>query len=201
MGTDPPRHPRVSPTVKRWVNWVLTGVWLVGGAVVLEFLHISLWAEIALVAVLLGVVLVVELVFFRWNEGRWPAVETAGNRDESNAGPRRNCGLTLASASALAAGFCAPGAGRRIAPAMQAHITTSIVAPGNARESAICAAVGVTAGVSTPVTPEWRSWVLVSEERLAHLPHPPSRSPLAGPFWRPEPGTPMRLGPTRASAW
>ena len=88
MGTDPPRHPRVSPTVKRWVSWVLTGVWLVGGAVVLEFLHISLWAEIALVAVLLGVVLVVELVFFRWNEGRWPAVETAGNRDESNAGPR-----------------------------------------------------------------------------------------------------------------
>ncbi len=87
MGTGPPRHPRVSPTVKRWANWVLTGVWLVGGAVVLEFLHISLWAEIALVAVLLGVVLVVELVFFRWNEGRWPAVETAGNPDESNAGP------------------------------------------------------------------------------------------------------------------
>ncbi len=89
MGTDPPRHPRVSPRVKRWLNWVLTGIWLVGGAVVLEFLHISLWAEIALVAVLLGVVLLVELVFFRWNEGRWPAVETAGNRDESNAGPRR----------------------------------------------------------------------------------------------------------------
>ena len=87
MGTGPPRHPRVSPTVKRWANWVLTGVWLVGGAVVLKFLQTSLWAEIALVAVLLGVVLVAELVFFRWNEGRWPAVETEGNRDDSNAGP------------------------------------------------------------------------------------------------------------------
>ena len=65
-------------------NWVLTGVWLVGGAV-MEFLHISLWAEIALVAVLLGVVLVVELVFFRWNEGRWPAV-TAGRRTSRTPG-------------------------------------------------------------------------------------------------------------------
>ena len=86
MDSDPPGHPRVSPTVKRWLNWVLTGVWLVGGALILEALHISLWAKIALIAVLLGVVLGVELVFYRWNEGRWPAVATAGNRDESNAG-------------------------------------------------------------------------------------------------------------------
>ena len=116
MDTDPPGHPRVSPTVKRWLNWVLTGVWLVGGALIPEALHISLWAKIALIAVLLGVVLGVELVFYRWNEGRWPAVAAAGNRDESNAGTRRRCGLTLASASAHSAGFCALGAAGRCSP-------------------------------------------------------------------------------------
>jgi hypothetical protein len=77
----------VSPTVKRRLSWVLTGVWLVGGAVILEALHISLWARIALIAVLLVVVVAVEVVFYRWNEGRWPAATTAGDRDASSAGP------------------------------------------------------------------------------------------------------------------
>jgi hypothetical protein len=56
-----------------------------GGALILEALHISLWARIALIVVFLGVVVVVELLFYRWNNGRWPAVEEAGNRDEANA--------------------------------------------------------------------------------------------------------------------
>jgi hypothetical protein len=62
---------------------VLTGIWLVGLVVLMDVLHTGWWAPIALLAV----VVVAELVFLRWNEGRWPVGTSAGNRDEPSAGP------------------------------------------------------------------------------------------------------------------
>jgi len=82
-GADTGRHPRVSPTAKRWVGVVLTGIWIVGLTILMEILHTGWWAPIAL----LVVVLVAELAFVRWNEGRWPVGTTAGDRDEPNTGP------------------------------------------------------------------------------------------------------------------
>ncbi|HTG48569.1 MAG TPA: hypothetical protein VK646_13030 [Actinomycetota bacterium] len=70
MEADRTRHPRVSPTVKQWVGWVLTAVWIAGVAFMMEILHTPLWGPIALLAA----VGVVELGFYRWNEGRWPGV-------------------------------------------------------------------------------------------------------------------------------
>jgi hypothetical protein len=65
--TDRPTHPRVSPKAARWFSWILTGVWLVGSALMVEVLHWAWWWWV----VWLGVVVAVELVFVRWNQGAW----------------------------------------------------------------------------------------------------------------------------------
>lgn len=82
MGSNPRRTPRVSPTVKRSVSWVLTGIWLVGVALALEVLHTSLWVPLAL----LLVVGVAELAFLRWNEGSWSGLKATGSSDDPPGG-------------------------------------------------------------------------------------------------------------------
>ena len=74
--TDPPRHPRVSPKVKRGLGAALTLIWLSGTTYLLEVLHTGLWGPI----VLLVVVGVAELLFMRWNDGHWPGVDTANEQ-------------------------------------------------------------------------------------------------------------------------
>lgn len=46
-------------------------VWLGGTALLLEVVQASWWWAVALLAV----VILVELAFVRWNEGRWPTVD------------------------------------------------------------------------------------------------------------------------------
>jgi hypothetical protein len=68
---------------------MLTGVWLVGVAMILEYWDTSLWLRVLVAVLLLGAVGLVELVFVRWNTGRWPLQASRDDRNESNPKPAR----------------------------------------------------------------------------------------------------------------
>lgn len=71
MTTGSTTYPRLSRTGRRWFEVGLTVVWLGGTALLLEVVQASWWWAVALLAV----VILVELAFVRWNEGRWPTVD------------------------------------------------------------------------------------------------------------------------------
>ena len=71
MTTGGTTYPRLSRTARRWFEVALAVVWLGGMVVLLEVVHAPWWWAV----VLLGAVIVVELAFVRWNEGRWPSAD------------------------------------------------------------------------------------------------------------------------------
>ncbi|HCB03027.1 MAG TPA: hypothetical protein PLZ93_02025 [Nocardioides sp.] len=65
----------MSKNLKRGFEGVLTVIWLGGTAFLVEEMD-SGWRWLAVVA-LLAVVVAIEVVFIRWNEGHWPGVTTS----------------------------------------------------------------------------------------------------------------------------